>query len=290
MISQATFQFTSFFGLRQLPVVLIIIIKLCFLAKIRLWSILIKKFIFDDYTNNGYITAWLVNLCSDYKTYLGIPDAYSTHEFVGAFCHPAYYPTRNGYSNFRGPYSINRRCIDGRFVHEYAFDYIRQFNKNYKDVNTFSISSFIEPHEGSTAVVTTVDSHLKEFLEEFMENNNDTIVFLLADHGLHMGFYVFTEAGQRESRLPMLYVLIPKKLEEKFPKMRQNILLNEQKILSTIDLYTTFSHLRTFPHHNRKNFGYSLFDEIPMNRTCEDASIDKYICYCTNKDEHYKKK
>ncbi len=50
---------------------------------------------------------------------------------------------------FQGAFSILRRCLRGRFVHRYNFDYMRSFLRAYHGVSPyFLLSSFHEGHEG----------------------------------------------------------------------------------------------------------------------------------------------
>jgi hypothetical protein len=44
---------------------------------------------------------------------------------VQAFCNPEYDKYQK-WTNFDGPYSMGRRCIAGRHVHQYTFDYVEQ--------------------------------------------------------------------------------------------------------------------------------------------------------------------
>ncbi len=70
-----------------------------------------------------------------------------THEVVLPFCHPEYSAHR---TNFRGPYSLGRRCITGRSVHDLTFDVLRQFMAVYPaHRGRIAFASFMEAHEGS---------------------------------------------------------------------------------------------------------------------------------------------
>ena len=72
------------------------------------------------------------------------------------------------WSNFAGPYSFRRRCIDGRHVHDYCFDYFKQLQENYR--KSFSMVLFSEAHEGSGEVIATVDESQSSYLQWMKKN------------------------------------------------------------------------------------------------------------------------
>jgi membrane-anchored protein YejM (alkaline phosphatase superfamily) len=148
-----------------------------------------------------------------------------THEVVLPFCHPEYSAHR---TNFRGPYSLGRRCITGRSVHDLTFDVLRQFMAAYPaHRGRIAFASFMEAHEGSlggsitskfshiepkfnayyvcggrwTAFIANVDRSLRAYLEELTSAHPDTFVLILSDHGSHMGpYFRYTAAGVLENR------------------------------------------------------------------------------------------
>ena len=77
------------------------------------------------------------------------------------------------YSNFQGgPYSLEKRCISEKYVHSYAFDYLKQYMQNYKTVPKFAFTSLFEAHESSGAVISTVDEDFSKFIQEIYEYAN----------------------------------------------------------------------------------------------------------------------
>jgi hypothetical protein len=74
------------------------------------------------------------------------------------------------YSNFRGgPYSIERRCINERYVHSYTFDYMKEFMDNYEHSPKFIFTHMIEAHESSGSVLTTVDKDFSKFVTKTLK-------------------------------------------------------------------------------------------------------------------------
>lgn len=175
---------------------------------------------------SGYVTGWVSDECADVLADVfgrspgaggGIPRADAADYEVGAaFCHPEY-DHRGAWSNFAGPYSMRRRCIAGRYVHEYVFEYARDFITHHamRGVPWHLFLLLIEAHEGSMAVVALMDAALADFLTWVLTSavlTHAPIILLMSDHGLHMGpFMEFTRGGRLEHKLPAMYQLVPER-------------------------------------------------------------------------------
>jgi hypothetical protein len=171
------------------------------------------------------------------------------HEVVAPFCHPEY-DGRGLWTNFGerlalyiaaprrvvwffkrsillglfcfssfavGPYSVRRRCIAGRFVHDYAFDYVRQLmrHESYsaagstaaagagglsaaagaattaaaagndaadkEEVGRIAIAGLAEAHEGSLEVVATLDAGSCASVARFPPHCNVACMWLASE-------------------------------------------------------------------------------------------------------------
>lgn len=84
------------------------------------------------------------------------------------------------YSNFRGgPYSIERRCINEKYVHSYTFEYMNEFMENYVESPKFVFTHMIEAHESSGSVLSTVDGEFALFVENTMRYLHSKIATLM---------------------------------------------------------------------------------------------------------------
>lgn len=169
---------------------------------------------------------------------------------IAPFCLPEYHD-RNGnpHGNFKGAYSIRRRCITGRYVHTYVLDYTKQFINLYDGSNPwFFRSSFIEGHEGTAEVLSLMDDDLVDFFSTINDDTlNRTAILIMSDHGLHMGLsYLFSDQGRTEHKLPFLATLIPERFLDAYPQLRENLDSNEQKLISAFDIYTTLRDILNF--------------------------------------------
>ncbi|KAF9163933.1 hypothetical protein DFQ26_002005 [Actinomortierella ambigua] len=263
--------------------------------------------IWKDYFEAGYVTNRVEDNCEDWSaTYTSTTTSqYFDHELQSPFCMEPYFALEgNAYGNFKGPYSIVRRCMHGQYVHRYAFDYMTQFRKQYKDRPWFQMGSLIEGHEGTGEVLLTIDEDIADFFKGMEQDGtlDNTIVFFMADHGLHMGInFMFTGNGRIEHVNPYLSIMLPPKLAQKYPSLAQGLLHNQQSLITGHEIYKTLKLLATpglLPKtgsdsskgisdddDEEVNGGSwrrgTLFDEtLNPGRTCEEARIPDEFCRC----------
>lgn len=135
------------------------------------------------------------------------------HVVFFPWCHPEYHPMEKTFGNFAGPFSIVKRCLNGKHVHKRIFEYIDEFWINYKDYGKVVNVPLQEGHEGSGEVILTVDSDFANLLKDWERKGrlNDTVIVITSDHGSHMGpYFMFSEMGKFEQKLPMLFMIYPK--------------------------------------------------------------------------------
>ncbi|KAJ1812223.1 hypothetical protein LPJ60_006595, partial [Coemansia sp. RSA 2675] len=173
------------------------------------------------YRDRGYITARIETGCEDWaKEYTGksfdsvdysVGNRSLDYELSSPFCMPEFYPNvGNAFGNFKGPYAMAARCLYGRYVHDWAVDYLYQLRSEFrenrakqlasqKDPRPYMITTtFLEGHEGTGEVLRTLDDSLATFLENMRDSGelNDTVLIVAADHGLHMGLnFAFLQNG-----------------------------------------------------------------------------------------------
>ena len=95
--------------------------------------------ILEQIKKNGFITAQSIDLCSLELYDLGayykedVPWSKFDHENQVLFCDPNYNNPDNNFNPFNGPFSIIKRCLYGKEVNDYVFDYGYQFLNVYKN-------------------------------------------------------------------------------------------------------------------------------------------------------------
>eukprot|EP01001_Neometanema_parovale_P010511 NODE_674_length_2192_cov_96.617206_g644_i0.p1 GENE.NODE_674_length_2192_cov_96.617206_g644_i0~~NODE_674_length_2192_cov_96.617206_g644_i0.p1 ORF type:complete len:669 (+),score=94.20 NODE_674_length_2192_cov_96.617206_g644_i0:80-2086(+) len=252
----------------------------------RYWWVDFKKL-------HGFATLFQSDICEeDLASWLNGAGFHLDHHFVAWSCHPEY-DAHGHWTNFVGPYSLRRRCIDGKMVHAYNLDFLKQAWENYAvaGVGRAAHVSFDENHEGLGEVLNSMDDDFASFLEWMWQAGHleNTVVILTADHGVHMGPYFLTKAGRLEHKLPLLIMTMPRAFLAQHPELQPILKHNEQLPLTAWDLHATLRHLATYPekpHAGEPGFPrgppwqHSLLTKLPLHRTCEDMRIPRCRCVC----------
>ena len=80
--------------------------------------------------------------------------------------------------------------------------------------------------------------------------------------------------------MPFLAVRIPRWFRKRYPQAAVNLRLNSDRLTTPFDLHETFLDVVDMERSRNLTDGppraYSLFQEIPANRTCADAAIDSH--------------
>ena len=130
-----------------------------------------------------------------------------------------------------------------------------------------------------------MDADIKNVIKFLYEGNylNNTLLILMGDHGARYANFRSTYSGKMEERLPYFGFLFPPWFEKKYPQAIKNLRTNTQRLTTPFDLYETF---KDFFHFDGAGVGdvskrgISLFKEIPLSRSCQDADIAPHWCAC----------
>ena len=203
----------------------------------------------------GYVTGYSLDECSkefyylyekdfrNHSNYYGVND----HEFISVFCDPTYTFVDRDFGITAGSSSILQRCLYGKPVYEYQFEYVKQFWEKYKDNRKFFRLGFNYAHESLGQAVKLMDRPLMEFLDEFYNKGylNETELIIVSDHGFHF-FGLETVLNKDEQKIsyyfPTLFVALPNKKGEKYERFYDNMYLNEQVMITSYDIFQTMIH------------------------------------------------
>ena len=126
----------------------------------------------------------------------------------------------------------------------------------------------------------------------------NTMLVFFTDHGQRTKHYAYgTELGKLERYLPFVSIRLPPRSPfDHTASYRANLLANSNKLVSFFDLHQTlrhFLHINTNEDKDDKDDnnkqqqqsfrtlrGISLFERVPLNRSCRDAIIPLKCCSC----------
>lgn len=132
---------------------------------------------------------------------------------------------------------------------------------------------------------------------------NNTVFILMSDHGVRWGDIHNHFQGKLEDRLPLMYFVLPKWFEGKYPKAYQNLRGNRERLITTVDLYQTLVNIIELDMNNNYGeedddtfyesllnekdegelfTGISLFSPVSNDRTCKMAGIPEAYCTCNH--------
>ena len=144
----------------------------------------------------------------------------NVHELTSLWTQPELWPSPDPFDILDGgPYSCSVRCLGGKFSHTYQLGLLER--EGYGAPSTLlapavAIHWFLEAHEATRAVIETLDPDLARIFTFTTEDHdyrglfNSSAVFLMSDHGNHLGLYpFFTENGWVEMSNSLLTVTLP---------------------------------------------------------------------------------
>ncbi|KAJ2681802.1 hypothetical protein H4R19_007259, partial [Coemansia spiralis] len=262
------------------------------------------------FRDRGFVTARVESGCEDWATEYNRHNydraSYSVgarsldYELTAPFCLPEFYPnTGNPFGNFKGPYSMVARCLFGRYVHDWAFDYLDKLRRELRTARQdgqrarpyMITATFLEGHEGTGEVLRTLDDALAEFLADVRDSGqlDDTVVIVGADHGLHMGLnFAFLQNGRIEHQNPFFAMSVPEWLHQYVHEHQaalgvdapSPLAVNEQRLTTPFELHHTFRVLADWPNFDGDDWRRSLFAPQKKGRTCDEAGIGANFCMC----------
>ena len=176
-------------------------------------------------------------------------------------------------------------CLGPQPKHQVVFQNILDLYDMYGSKPKFSFMWNTELSHDSLSMVRLVDDDLKSFLQKLKHTNllNNTLLILLSDHGARFGEPWDSPQGGYEQLLPYLGLRFPKWFEQKYPVAYKNLQKNTVQLTTPYDVHATLKDVLNYTGSGKQNTGVkalSLFQEVPINRSCGDAGISSEWCTC----------
>ncbi|XP_022258920.1 uncharacterized protein LOC106474951 [Limulus polyphemus] len=247
-------------------------------------------FIWKEYSARGYRTLLAEDLpkfalyhCGRRRGFLNVPVDYYYRPFSLALVQSDAV-TKN-----------KQQCKHSQLEMDFLFDYIKQFTSTMQDKKYFAFAFSASLTHDVVNYAGFADTPSYELLQ-FLHNNgmlNKTIMIFFSDHGLRFGKIRKTFMGSIEDRMPFIFIIIPEWFQKKHPLITKNLRTNERRLTTPLDVHATLVHLLKFTGNRSGTLretissgkGISLFDEIPVNRSCNDAFIPSHCCVCKNQQK-----
>ena len=244
--------------------------------------------------NNGYITAFSIDMCRLDSCYLPhdmSQEEISDHEYL--ICDP----------NKKRINIMIKRCLYDKINIAHQLEYGNQFWRKYKKNRKFLLIVSNDGHEGTLEVLKYDDEYSYEFLNNLFNENllKDSTVIIVSDHGCPMpSVYFFNDFFQYEENLPMLYILSYDKKNLTYEEQYKYLHENQQRFITAYDIYNTIGHLIFWDSYekvkvkekSRKDtpktkFGKSIFTQIEPKRTPSNyKGMRTNTCITINKSQN----
>ncbi|XP_050512125.1 uncharacterized protein LOC126888177 isoform X1 [Diabrotica virgifera virgifera] len=181
-------------------------------------------------------------------------------------------------------------CQGARWIYKVHIDYLTQFVRTMEDNSLKYFGFFWEnsiSHDDLN-LPRLADDDYYSMLKSFEEHDylNNTILFVMSDHGIRTGKIRTTFQGMMEERLPLLFVYLPDWYKQRYHHEYSNLLQNSLRLTTPFDLHETLVHLLdiensdTEDNSTDKARGISLLKKISEYRSCEDIGIVSHWCTC----------
>ena len=188
-----------------------------------------------------------------------------------------------------------RYCIGSKPMINILMNWLEEVFKVYpSDVGKFIFGFLSLYSHDIIEELVLADDPVTEWIQGLKDSGklNNTVLMVMSDHGHRFSFARASLQGKYEERLPFFSIILPEWFKNKFPNSYRALQMNAaDRLTSHFDIHETFKTILYQINqgidvgsvaHDKNNMtqGMSLFREIPLERSCEDAKISKHWCAC----------
>lgn len=189
-----------------------------------------------------------------------------------------------------GILATNLFCFGSESHFKFMVDYSSQLFKTRG--KKFCVTIIASYSHDSLNYMPLADKELAPFLRKFKNEGHleDTLLFVMADHGSRQTGIRNTYQGKIEEHLPFVSIILPAKLKESRPEALTNLIANSKVLTTHYDIHTTLLDALGLEDHRNKyrvpgadfDRGMSLLEPIPASRACAEAGIVPHLCACAH--------
>ena len=178
-------------------------------------------------------------------------------------------------------------CLHGRSRLQVMLDYSNDFMHNYYKNGFFGLTFLSDYTHDQSNHIKWVDEILLNFLKDFISSDfsQNTILILFSDHGPRFSNIRSTMKGLLDERNPFFSIYLPKQFQNRFPEQYKNFKSNINNLVTPFDIHETMIDLSEMIKTGNQSQvptsrKISLFRQIPIARSCNDAGIETHWCAC----------
>ncbi|XP_043284844.1 uncharacterized protein [Venturia canescens] len=238
--------------------------------------------IWNRYKENGYITGFMedVHHIGTFTYRLKGFDKQPTDHYMRT-----YYLAASSYFKYSKKF-----CISGLPRHMVMMNYIKSIFNTYRDQPKFAFGFHGELSHDSYNDIGVVDDDLHKWVKDLqtLGHLNNTVLILMSDHGHRFAEVRNTLQGKQEERLPFFAFIFPPWFKQVHPTAYANFVYNTRHLTSPFDIHRTLESILKFEtpkEGDTRDRAISLFNKIPLERTCADAFIEPHWCACLSWQE-----
>ncbi|KAK5646629.1 hypothetical protein RI129_005093 [Pyrocoelia pectoralis] len=190
------------------------------------------------------------------------------------------------------------QCVGSRPIYQVLLHYTQKFTQvmHHNHIPYFGLFWSASLSHNFLNKPQLGDESYANFFDQLQKFNilKNTVLIFMSDHGIRFGPIRTTYQGRMEERLPFLFTVFPTAYRETYYQVYANLNRNSKRLTTPFDLHETLKDLLNPFSLNQELLnirilnrtvtkrGYSLFEPIPTNRTCEAAGISVHWCTCQN--------
>ncbi|VVC43462.1 Hypothetical protein CINCED_3A003648 [Cinara cedri] len=237
----------------------------------------VYPFIWHEFKKHGYVTGYAEDVAD-----VGV----FTYRLKGFDQQPTDHYMRTYYVDATPMFNQQKPfCYGSLPRHKIMLNYVKDMFRVYEDKPKFMFAFHGELSHDYANKVAVAELDLVEWLEWFQRSGylNNTMLVFMSDHGQRFASVRDTQQGKLEERMPFFSFVLPKWFDRKYPKMAANMKNNTKRLTTPFDIYSTLMSVlhKDGPRNNNVNKrSISLFNEIPLQRSCRDAYIEPHWCAC----------
>ncbi|XP_059168855.1 uncharacterized protein LOC131950657 [Physella acuta] len=234
-------------------------------------------FLWHEMKRAGYLTSW-ANAAPHSAPF--------NYRMMGFKQPPTDFYTRPFYlmaQNMSG--NLTQECFGSQSFSQVWFNYFMDIFQVYGERRKFLFHFLVDMSHDDNNLITKLDDDLKDTVQQLHLGGhlNTTLLILMGDHGARYSEARGSWSGKLEERLPYVSLLFPDWFQKKFPQAMTNLRTNSKRLTTPFDFHETFKDFLEYGGSgkgDKRQRGISLFKEIPLDRSCEDAGIAPHWCAC----------